>query len=190
MMAKSSSRRGQLFALEAVVASVVVLSAAIGAVHFTSSPAQTTDNKLLEREVNDALDLARSNDGLVRSLGGFDDERSGISPSRPAGQRTYFEMVLRAAFHERGYRIASSLLISRHNGTNIEQYPSRPPQPVPAPIASGSVTVLVFDNDEIETSAGATKTLEEAGEEGSFPVEDQAPGSPLFAVVTVRVVLW
>jgi hypothetical protein len=53
-------------------------------------------------------------------------------------------------------------------------------------------TVTIYDDDQMPNYDGGDGTVADAAEDPDydFPVSDTAPGSPVFTVVEVRVIVW
>lgn len=204
-----SDDRGQAFTLEALIGSILILTAvlfALQSIVITPTTAGTIDRDVAEQRVGqaeDALQIAASEDELshmVRYFNESNDEpfpagadengysrEEGIPPA-VAGR---FGALLNEAFVGQQYNVEVIPLEEdgnrdADNATNFFSQGDPTNQAV-----SASVTVTLYD-DQLLTAPGARDiTLEEAESEGvELPYENVDPNSEVYNVVEVRITVW
>lgn len=190
--------RGQVFTLEALTASVILLGSiafALQTAGVTPLTTGTTDHQVIDRQAELAqsgLDAAVANDTLRATVLYWNDSSGRFHGS---GEDGYYEhapptalgAVLNRTYDARG--VAFNLYVTyAANGTTHRETLVR--QGTPGSHATSAArTVTLTDTDDLRAADGAPTNTSLAAAT-TFYAPDAAPGGPLYNVVRVEVVLW
>jgi len=199
-MRQMEHRRGQAYALEGIIAAVIVLTGLVLGLQAVDIAPWTGENEQAVGDVRtqmaDTLDAAQDTDALrtiATCVGSDGDPAPGVaSTDEPT---TEFGKVLANTTGETySYRILVDYNTSSGVKTaDVDATASLPAQPT----ATVTRQVALFDSDIVYEDAecrprisgdGDPARLEEEG--GDIYLEDQHPNSELFTVVQIRVTAW
>lgn len=202
MMDRRNDDRGQAFTLEGLVAGVILLTSLLfalqGVVVTPGAPGADIEPETRQQAV-DMLDLAEQEGWLDEMLRYVDTEDEGVTfygatdttvGYGSAIPDTDFGSLLEETFYERGKVVNVILEFPRegHVGTTSEPLIFRGEPPSASTVAT--TTVTLYSNQTLTAPGGEEITLAEATADGSFPVPNADPDSPLHNVVHVRVIVW
>lgn len=196
---RPSNGRSQSYVLEAIAASVVVLTAVVFAIQATavtplsvSTANQHIENQ--ERSTADSMLEQATVNGSLRTavLYWNPDNRTFANASaegylgRHPGNR--FGELLDRTFGEAN--VATNVEVVSIGAAG----PSRKPmiyQGVPSESAvSASHTLVLMDSDNLTAPGYSNHTLNATNATGNFYTSDTVPAGPVYAVVEVRIVVW
>lgn len=186
--------RGQAYTLEGIIGAIVIASAlVIGLQAVDPAPWTQTDPtnpEELRTQSQDLLDAASDTGALHTAIRCSDD---GTPPSSEAFMEgTALGNLTANTLPTENYRISVEYVDSttgdREESVVVAGRPGRTSATVTRQVAIfDSDAVLTYDGDECGQPTLDPGTL---GESGDFYIDDQHPGAELYAVVTVRVIVW
>ncbi|WP_135819973.1 DUF7288 family protein [Halostella litorea] len=183
--------RGQAFTLEGFIGSMLILTAvlfALQSVIITPTTSGTVDRDVqsgIEREAEDVLAQQRNKGTLKEQVlnvseDGYNGEPStGYAPSNPPGD---FGETLNGTFSRRGrvYNVIVEFRSVSNKTTNTG--------------VNSAVKNMVYRGVPSDSAVVASETVtiydDEVSNPDDFPVPDTAPGSPVYTVAEVRLVVW
>lgn len=201
--------RGQAFTLEALIGSILILTAvlfALQAVVITPTTAGTIDRDVAEERIGqaeDALQIATTEDELSHMVRYFNgttvdgepvpagagengyDTQEGI-PEEAAGR---FGEVLNQTFTGQQYNVEVIPLKENGNrdGGNVTEFFSQGDPTNQA--VSASVTVTLYEEQTLTAPGARDTTLDEADED-LYPFPNVDDSEPIYNVVEVRITVW
>lgn len=187
--------RGQAYTLEGIIGAIVIASAlVIGLQAVDPAPWTQTDPtnpEELRTQSQDLLDAASDSGALHTAIRCSDD---GTPPSGEAFMEgTGLANLTANTLPTENYRISVEYVDSngdRHESVVVAGRPGRTSATVTRQVAIfDSDAVLTFDGDECDQPTLDPETLGESAAT-DFYIDDQHPGSELYAVITVRVIVW
>jgi len=201
----------QAFTLEGFVGSMLILTAvlfALQSVIITPTTAGTVDRDVQaqhQTEADDILQQAKNNGSLKHLVLNFGADGEAYNDSLnseigygPTPPPTEFGENLNATFNQRGrvYNVVVEYrgVSNETANTGIDSVSRNMVyRGVPSDNAIvATETVTIYDDDQMPNYDGGDGTVADAAEDPDydFPVSDTAPGSPVFTVVEVRVIVW
>lgn len=190
--------RAQAHTLEALAASILLLSGIVFALQATAVTPLTgsTSNQYIEnqqRHVADGVLSVEADNGTLaeavlyynQSNATFHGTASDGYPS--GGPPTAFGRILNETFVEKGIAVNVDVYFIRQNGDRL------PPKPMvnmgrPSPNAAiASQTLTLYDDDRVVRANG---TRGDVIANGTHFTRDVAPKNDLFNVVRVEVIVW
>lgn len=187
--------RGQAYTLEGIIGAIVIASAlVIGLQAVDPAPWTQTDPtnpEELRTQSQDLLDAASDTGALHTGIRCSDD---GTPPSGDAFMDgTGLANLTANALATDNYRISveygDSTTGDREASVVVAGRPGRTSATVTRQVAIfDSDAVLTYDGDECDQPTLDPETLGEST--AGFYIDDQHPGTELYAVVTIRVVVW
>jgi hypothetical protein len=207
------SERGQIYTLESVIASVLVLTAvlfALQAVVITPTTSGSLDPSIraeIQQQASDILLVAAQNETLSLSMLARywqQDTRTFAGPNAvnpnvgygENGPPGVFGDMLTETFTQRG-RIYNVELV--YQGRNLSDGQGSVPMVYRGTPADGAVvssySVTLYDNQTLTSPFASNAELWEYdtnvsnNKDGYYPVPDASPG-PVYNVVEVRVTVW
>ena len=202
----SEANRGQAFTLEAVISSLIVLTALLFALQSTVVTPNTTGGidtatrETLADQAQDILDgtATRPTENLsyyVRYWNDSSAERTFARASRPEvgyGDEkppAEFGDQLNDTFTAEGYAYNVILTYQRPNSQDIGEmvmvYQGTPNRDA----VSAVYPVTLFDSDTLTGPASTDKPIENVSSQ-IYPIKDVATRSPIYNVVEVRITVW
>lgn len=194
--------RGQSYALEGLVAGLIVLAAIAVALQTAAVTPQSTSAtnqriEVIERTTAATLlDHAARNGSLRRAaLFWNDDQRRFVNASSegyvPGPPPNRFGELLERTFYDE--RVAVNVYVSYTDATGDSSRETMVFQGTPSNAAvSASHTLVLFDDDHLVNRTGPIDTSlnDTKGAGGSFYAPDAAPNSSVWNVVEVKLVVW
>lgn len=169
---------------------------ALGATAVTPLSASTSNQHIQNQQLvtgNDLLAASAANGTLREAVVYWNSSANGFEGATDDGYYTVggpptpFGNALNATFREQ--RIAFNVYVTYWDGTSRRQRPMVYMGSPSDNAVTASRTVTLF-NDTALSAPGETRNVSTASMNGDFYVPDVAPGSELFNVVEVRILVW
>lgn len=191
--------RAQVFTLEGLVAALLVLSSVIFVLGVTAATplSASTSNQHVENQqaavTTSLLDAAAANDSLRPTVLHWDDALGSFHATSSKGYYTTcafdtaFGRLLETTFEDRNIACNVDVRYVTPDGdvrTRQLVYVGEPTDNA----VRATATVTLYDDDEIRLADGSNSGR--SVENSSHFVPDAAPGSRLYNVVEVEVIVW